>query len=177
MGDQSLGYIGFGSRLKRDARLSGFRSALLEEGMTLDEQRIATGEGGGAEHGYKAMARLMRGKNRPRAVFADQDLLAIGALRFCQEHGIAVPEQVAIAGFDNLPQSQVTSPPLTTVGYPIESMARLAVQCLTEDRGSPSARPPHRIHLEPHLVVRRSTDPAAPVEPATAPGQEICEIL
>lgn len=179
MGYESFGYIGFASRLRRDARLSGFRSALLEEGLELDADRIVTGEGGGAEHGYSAMAQLMRGKNRPRAVFAFHDLLAIGALQYCQKHGIAVPEEVAIAGFDNLPQSQVTSPALTTVSYPVESMARLSVQCLIEDRtnwSQPSAS--HRILLEPHLVVRGSTDSHAPApEPSSAIGTESYEVL
>lgn len=173
----SFGYLGFGARLKRDARLHGFRSALLEEGITLDAKRIVCGEGGGVEHGYRAMGRLMRGRNRPRAVFAFHDLLAIGALRYCHEHGIAVPQEVAVAGFDNLPESRVTSPPLTTVSYPIESMARLALQCLLEDRGGGAEqRPSHRILLEPHLVIRRSTDPEATAEEPSAPGEEIYEM-
>jgi len=178
MGYESFGYIGFARRLKRDARLSGFRSALLEEGVTLDAERIVSAEGGAVEHGRAAMARLMRGKNRPRAVFAFHDLLAIGAMQYCQEHAIGVPEDVAIAGFDNLPESQVTSPPLTTVSYPVESMARLAVQCLIEERtGGLSPRAAHRILLEPHLVVRRSTDPAAAAPQPAAAGQDVYEML
>lgn len=178
MGYESFGYIGFGARLKRDARLSGFRSALLEEGVMLDNSQVVGGEGGAVEHGYTAMARLMRGKSRPRAVFAFHDLLAVGALQYCQERQIVVPEEVAIAGFDNLPESQVTSPPLTTVGYPVESMARLSVQCLIEERsGNTSAHSSHRILLEPHLVVRRSTDPSAAAPEPTAAGHEAYEIL
>ncbi len=178
MGHESFGYIGFMRRMTRDARLSGFRSALLEEGVSLDADRIVNAEGGAVEHGRAAMARLLRGKNRPRAVFAFHDLLAIGAMQCCQERGIAVPEEVAIAGFDNLPESQVTSPPLTTVSYPVESMARLAVQCLLEDRtGGLSRRAAHRILLEPHLVVRRSTDPAAPMPQPAAAGQDVYEML
>jgi LacI family transcriptional regulator len=173
----SFGYIGFGPRLKRDARIRGLCSALSEEGITLAPQRIASGEGGGVEHGYRAMAELLRGRNRPRAVFAFHDLLAIGALRYCQEHSIRVPEEVAIAGFDDLPESQVTSPPLTTVRYPIESMARLAIQCLIEDRsGGPAGGVHHRVLLEPHVVVRRSTDPAAIVAAPLAQEQELYEI-
>jgi LacI family transcriptional regulator len=179
MGYQTFGYIGFGRRLTRDVRLSGFRSALVEEGATLDDELIARGDGGSVENGYSAMARLMRGAVRPRAVFAFHDLLAIGALRYCQEHRLAVPDDVAIAGFDNLPECRVTSPPLSSVGYPVESMARLAVQCLLEDRtGGPASRPRHRILLEPHLVVRRSTDPQAPEpEQPSAAGVESYEVL
>lgn len=177
MGYDSFGYIGFGSRLKRDVRLSGFRSALLEADVSLEPQKVVSEVGGTLEHGRSAMAQLMRGKNRPRAVFAFHDLLAIGALQYCQEHEIAVPDEVAIAGFDNLPESQVTAPPLTTVGYPIESMARLAVQCLIEERAPEAPRSSYRILLEPHLVVRRSTDPAASLtEPTTAAGHEVYDL-
>lgn len=176
-GYETFGYIGFGSRLKRDLRLRGFRSALREEGVTLESSNIVGGEGGTVEHGWTAMARLMRGKDRPRAVFAFHDLLAVGALQYCREQGIRVPEEVAVAGFDNLPESEVTFPPLTTVGYPMESMARLAVQCLiTHPGGTASERATHRIFLEPHLVVRRSTDlSAAEREPAVA-GHEAYDI-
>ena len=107
------------------------------------------------------MRRLFRRDSRPRAVFAFNDLLAIGAMQFCQEHGIAVPSDVAIAGFDNLPQCRVTTPPLTSVAYPVQSIARLAVQNLVDRIEGAPKRPPHRILLEPHLVVRRSTDPHA----------------
>ena len=166
---RSFGYIGFGPRLKRDLRLRGFRSALSEEGLELPPSRIVNGECGTVDDGRRAMAQLMRGRNRPRAVFAFHDLLAIGALRHCQEQGIRVPDDVAIAGFDDLPESRVTSPPLTTVGYPIESMARLAVQCLIENRSGGGVH--HRVLLEPHVMIRPSTDPAA-LAPAPAPHEE-----
>lgn len=175
MGYDRLAYLGFSANLKRDVRLSGFRAALLEEGIDLTGERIAFGEGGTIGHGRKAMARLMDRRSRPRAVFAFSDLLAIGALQYCQEHEIAVPDEVAIAGFDNLPQSHVTSPPLTTVAYPVESMARLAVQCLL-DRIRQTHASPSRILLEPRLVVRRSTDPATVVEPDQLPMTESYEM-
>ena len=110
IGYESFGYLGFGPRLKRDERLHGFRSALVEEGLELGADRIANGDGRGIEHGYRAMSRLMQRKDRPKAVFAFNDLLAIGAMRYCQEHSIDVPGDVAVAGFDNLPESRVTSP-------------------------------------------------------------------
>ena len=159
LGYDSFGYIGFGPRLKRDERLQGFRSALLEEGVELAADRIADGDGRDILHGYRAVERLFERGSRPRALFAFNDLLAIGALQFCQEQGIAVPGEVAIAGFDNLPQCRVTSPPLTSVAYPVQSIARLAVQNLVDRIEGAGERPSHRMLLEPHLVVRQSTDP------------------
>jgi len=161
MGYNSFGYLAFGPRLKHDVRLSGFRSALVEEGLQLNNRYVVDGGGRDIVHGYQAMARLMDIQPRPRAVFAFNDLLAIGALQYCQEHGIAVPGKVAIAGFDNLPESRVTHPPLTTVDYGVEAMARLAVQRLVDRIHQPHEHLPARILLEPRLIVRRSTDPQA----------------
>lgn len=176
MGYGSFGYLAFGPRLKRDERLQGFRSALAEQGATLPADRIADGDGRGIEHGYRGMARLMRGDVRPRAVFAFNDLLAIGALGYCREKGIAVPGEVAVSGFDNLPESRVTSPPLSTVAYPVESIARLAVQSLLDRIQGTNERPANRILLEPHLVIRESTDPAAKwPEDWVAGGEETVE--
>jgi LacI family transcriptional regulator len=176
-GYTSLGYIGFGARLKRDVRLSGFRSALAEQDVPLEPERVVCDEGGTVQHGYRAMSRLMKLRPRPRAVFAFSDLLAIGALQYCQKHGIGVPEQVAIAGFDNLPQSQVTTPPLTSIAYPVEAMARLSVQCLVDRMAAGAQHAPSRILLEPHLVVRRSTDPQAPEPEPAGTGLESFEMI
>ncbi len=166
---EPFGYIGFGPRLKRDERLQGFRSALFEEGVDLCPDRIADSNGRDIMHGYRAMNRLMTRGKGPRAVFAFNDLLAIGALQYCGQHGISVPHDVAIAGFDNLPESRVTSPPLTTVAYPVQSIARLAVQNLVDhlvdQLDGPAPRVPNHIFLEPRLVVRQSTDPEAAESP------------
>lgn len=161
LGHDSFGYIGFGPRLRRDERLQGFRSALLEEGVELGPDRIAGDDGRDISNGHRGMRRLMENARRPRAVFAFNDLLAIGALQYCRKHGIAVPGEVAVAGFDNLPESRVTSPPLTSVAYPVRSISRLAVQSIVDRIEGVGDRPPNRILLEPHLVVRRSTDPKA----------------
>ena len=176
LGHESFGYIGFGPRLKRDERLQGFHSALREEGMELAADRITDGDGRDIIHGYRAMQRLLERDSLPGAVFAFNDLLAIGAMQYCQEYEIAVPGDVAIAGFDNLPQCRVTSPPLTSVAYPVQSIARLAVQNLVDRIEGAPDRSPHRILLEPRLVVRGSTDPRAKsAHPSVALEGEITE--
>ncbi len=173
-GYESFGYIGIGPRLRRDMRLQGFRSALVEEDIELTAEGIVDADGRDIEDGFRAMARLMERKSRPRAVFAYNDLLAIGALRYCQERGIGVPDEVAIAGFDNLPESRVTSPALTTIDYPVEMLARLSVQNVVDRMEHPQRRPGSRILLEPRLVVRGSTDPTALVlrEASLPPSSE-----
>jgi LacI family transcriptional regulator len=178
MGYDSFGYLAFDPSLKHDVRLSGFRSALMEEGIQFDNSQVVSGNGRDIVHGYQAMAQLMESKARPRAVFAFNDLLAIGALEYCEEHGIAVPGKVAVAGFDNLPESRVAHPPLTTVDYGVEAMARLAVQSLIDRIHQPQEHLPARILLEPRLVVRRSTDPQArDSRRAMTPHAEVYEVM
>ena len=160
MGYESFGYIAFGHRLKRDERLIGFQTALSEEGVDPAALQIADANGRGIADGYRAMESLMKEGPAPRAVFAYNDLLAIGALQYCQEHGMSVPTNVAIAGFDNLPESRVTNPQITTVSYPVEMIAKLAVENLVDLIGRSSPRRPNRVLLEPHLIVRQSSDPS-----------------
>lgn len=166
IGYDSFGYLGFGPRLKQDERLQGFRTALLAEGIELRPEAITDGDGRDIVHGHLAMEKLAQRGCRPRALFAFNDLVAIGALQYCQERGIAVPGELAIVGFDNLPECRVTSPPLTSVAYPVQSIAGLAVQNLVSRIEGGGNRPPHRILLEPHLVVRGSSDPAARAAPS-----------
>jgi len=162
MGYTSFGYIGFGPRLKMDMRLNGFRSALCHEGFDLPAANVVDDNGWGIANGYRAMAKLAGQSNLPRAVMAFNDLPAIGALQYCREHDIAVPGDVAIAGFDNLAETQVTHPPLTTVEYPHAEMAQLAIQTLLDIIRCPREQ---RIggcrRLRPRLLIRASSDPNA----------------
>ena len=158
LGFDRFGYIAFGPRLVRDERLEGYRDALRQAGHDLPASHITDGDGWDIGHGESAMARLAARGPLPRAMFAFNDLLAIGALRYCRQHGIDVPGEVAIAGFDNLAEARVTAPALTSVEYPVQAMARLAVQCALEKLQGQSSAAFNRILLEPRLVVRASTD-------------------
>jgi LacI family transcriptional regulator len=155
LGFKRCAYIAFGKGFKQDMRFKGYKNTMLE--LAGDEPQVAYGEGGDIVNGYNAMKELMNQQNKPEAVFAFNDLLAIGALRYCQEFEISVPEKVAIAGFDNLPESAVTSPALTTIAYPHRSMAKFAVQEITEQiEGREDSK--ETILLSPKLIVRQSTD-------------------
>lgn len=164
LGHRRYGFIGFYSKLVNEQRLAGYRSALHEKGIELADSQIVLATGWQPSAGYQAMDQLMQlpDDQRPTAVFAFHDLLAVGALRYTQDHGIKVPDQVAIVGFDNLPESRVTQPGLSTVDYPIRSMAELAVQMVCQSPSARADREPHTVFLQPKLIVRRSSDPAAP---------------
>jgi LacI family transcriptional regulator len=91
--------------------------------------------------GRDAMAALIRSGNRPRAVFAANDLMALGALEACLAAGLRVPTDVAIAGFDDIEASRMVSPALTTVVQPGrwmgQEVGRLLVDRLTGEPDAP----------------------------------------
>ena len=101
--------------------------------------------------GYRAMQQLLA--RRPDAVFVASDIMAIGALRALREAGLRVPEDVAVVGFDDLPQAARTEPPLTTVRQPIYRLGAMAVDSLL-DLIEHQDSSPRRIVLPTELVVR-----------------------
>jgi LacI family transcriptional regulator len=133
-------------------RLEGYRKAILERGLALDEDLI--GEGDFTETGgYHAMQRLLGQK--PSAVFAASDAMAYGALRALREAGLAVPHDVALVGFDDVPCAGTDPSFLTTVRQPIISFGFKAVEILL-DVIEHGAQPPRRILMSTELVVRAS---------------------
>lgn len=133
-------------------RLEGYRKALRERGLPVDEQLIV--EGDFTEMGgYYAMRRLL--PLEPDAVFVASDGMAVGALRAIREVGKQVPRDIAIVGYDDLPIAQSTTPPLTTIRQPILRFGARAVEVLLDiiENGS---TPPRRVVLGTELVVRAS---------------------
>jgi LacI family transcriptional regulator len=108
------------------ALTAGYQRALTEadlplrDGLILDAPFQPQG-------GHAAAEALLKGPHRPSAIFTNDDL-AIGALRASHEHGLRVPEDIAVVGFDDIEYAAHTTPPLTTVAVPKEEMGRLAVR-------------------------------------------------
>ena len=93
--------------------------------------------------------------HRPDAVFAASDIMAVGAMRAIREAGLRVPEDIAVAGFDDMPFAARTDPPLTTVRQPIQRTGALAAETLIDLIEHPDSRP-RRVVLPVELVVRVS---------------------
>lgn len=140
-------------------RVRGFRFALFEAGLTLDDERIVACHSS-VKDGKGAAERLLRGDNPPTAMFCCNDMLAIGALQAAKECGIRVPEQLSIVGFDDTILSTVTSPSLTTIAQPTAEMAKLAFGLLVSPADSTAGAIRKRIVMQPELVVRESTGPS-----------------
>ena len=106
--------------------------------------------------GYPFAKQLLARKKPFTALFAYNDISAIGAIRALQEHGLRVPQEVSVMGFDDIPGAAFNTPTLTTVRQPLARMGQVAAQTLLERIAGRDDYPPE-IAIEPELVVREST--------------------
>lgn len=140
-------------------RWRGFREVLGEYGIEVSPDSVL-------EAGYTFDTGLVRAtealsrKNRPTAIFAGNDEMAIGVYQAAHNLGIPVPEQLSVVGFDDTPIASRVWPPLTTVRLPIREMGRAAARLLLLDSQAPRVR--QYISFTPELIVRSST--AQPAE-------------
>lgn len=139
-------------------RRRAYDDAVSVLGLARDESLILKGNYS-VEGGRDAGERLLRLKRRPTAVFACNDLSAFGVISVLQRHGIRVPEDVSVVGFDDLPAASQMHPTLTTVRQPIEELGRTAVNTLLAMIAGLHAATT-QVTLPTDLIVRQST--AAP---------------
>ncbi|MCK1797457.1 LacI family transcriptional regulator [Streptomyces sp. XM4193] len=109
-------------------RLLGWQAELAAAGVTADQALIGSVEGWSRADGAAAMAALLDAGRRPDAVFAYNDLVAIGAMRVMAERGLRVPEDIAVVGFDDLSEGRFGTVSLTTISPDKQAIARLAVE-------------------------------------------------
>ncbi|MBU5423084.1 LacI family DNA-binding transcriptional regulator [Cellulomonas hominis] len=140
------------------ARLAGYRTALIQAGLPVDDDLIRTGDYG-VDGGFRAAGLLLRLDDPPTAVFAGSDDAALGVLRAAREHGVRVPRDLSVVGFDDLPVTPWLDPPLTTVRQPLAEMGDAAVTLV--HRAREGTRGPAHLELATWLVVRESTAPPA----------------
>jgi DNA-binding LacI/PurR family transcriptional regulator len=131
LGHKSLGIIGGPPRLwTSEQRLAGYREALAGAGLDPDAAPMRSGDYDEAS-GYRIARELLGAASHEiTALLCANDLMAIGALKYCRDTGIAVPAEVGLTGFDNIPASSLVDPALTTVAQPGHDMGRAAAQLL-----------------------------------------------
>ena len=143
-------------------RLNGFRQALFEAGIEVDENLIAKADFT-TFSGLNVTNHLLEMENRPTAIFACSDLMAYGAMKSAYNHGLKIPDELSIVGFDDIFMSKYTLPPLTTVRQPIPELSEEAVNCLLSRKEDPE-KTSRTIKLKLHLEIRDSTAPLASFE-------------
>jgi LacI family repressor for deo operon, udp, cdd, tsx, nupC, and nupG len=136
-------------------RLQGYVQALRRSGLTVDPHYIARGNFS-FEAGGQALAQLMALPKPPTAVFCHSDIMALGALSWAKRHGIRVPEDLSIIGFDNISLSEFCDPPLSTVAQPRFRIGQEAMLLLLDQLHGQNVSSGSRL-LDCELVVRGST--------------------
>jgi LacI family transcriptional regulator len=150
-------------------RLRGYRAALASAGLASAAIEVAGDFG--EESGFRAAGELLRREARPTAIFAANDAMAIGARSALREAGLRVPDDVALAGFDDIPLARYLDPPLSSVHVDISALGeratlRLLAAVRDKDRHEPRAET-----LPTTLVLRRSCGATVPASRPTArPG-------
>jgi LacI family transcriptional regulator len=135
-------------------RLEGYRHALRAANAEDIQAQIEVADFSCAG-GHAAMQRLLQQSAPPTAVFACNDLMAIGAISAASSAGRRVPDDLAVVGFDDIEWASHTSPPLTTVSQPKAELGHLAARMLFERLAQPDT-PPRKVILQPHLQIRAS---------------------
>ncbi len=136
-------------------RLRGYRDALLQANCQVDSLLELDGEFS-EESAYEAIKVMLMRKPLPTAVFASNDSMAIGALKALHDERIAIPDDIALAGFDDIPVSRYVKPALTTVHVPIYDMGTLAVEKLIKAIHNKSHQNNERIIFPTELAIRES---------------------
>jgi DNA-binding LacI/PurR family transcriptional regulator len=146
-------------------RLQGYRDAVEAAGFDWNrvrvEERLRSDAGEGLDAGRALLAR----SERPTAILAMSDQLALGVLQAAQECGLAVPSSLSIVGFDDIPAASISEPTLTTVRQPLVERGRLAAELLVSAMSGEGVDGAHHV-LPTELVVRGST--AAPLPEGSA---------
>ena len=168
LGHQSIGFIGVslvnGAGLRR---FRGYLDALRDNKLPVNGKlivgpdRVTGPDYSTQDDGYEAMKRLLAQRKRPTAILARNDFTAMGAMYAIRDAGLSVPGDIAIVGFDNVPLSAYTTPPLTTVDQTILQQGREAARLMLERIAGDRSRERREICLECNLIIRESTQSKA----------------
>ena len=142
-------------------RKLGWQEALEEAGLAIEDSLVVEGTWSAAS-GERGLGRLLEQHPSVDAVFASNDQMALGVLKAARETGRRVPEDLAVVGFDDIPEAAFFCPPLSTVRQDLDELGRCAVRELgrmieARQRGE-AAVDPISISLQPELIVRESSN-------------------
>jgi LacI family transcriptional regulator len=137
------------------ARVDGFRSALASHGLASDQLAVGYGDWRRTKAAEAARA-LLDLRDRPTAIFACSDRMALGVFDAAAERRLRIPRDLSVVGFDDLPEARWLSPGLTTVRQPVREMAELAARTLLRLMDGDQLQVP-RVELQTRLIERGST--------------------
>jgi LacI family transcriptional regulator len=145
-----------GTSYGRIQRRRGYERALAEAGLSIRESYIVRGNFR-FEGGQEAMIRLLDLPDPPDAVFASNDLMALGAIRVARDRGISVPGQLGVVGYDDIPAASVITPSLTTLAMPKTELGRAAGELVLDQMRRAGRHAHSRQMFGAQLIVRESS--------------------
>lgn len=155
LGHKRIAYIGKPSLISSIERMDSHKAVLQKYGLRYDPDLVLVTNTSSIEDGYAYTQQLLQNPNPPTAIFLANDIMAVGAIKAIQQAGLRVPEDISVAGFDDIPLASYSNPPLTTVRQPAYEKGveatRLLIQSL-EKQPIPGCK-----ILDVELVVRGST--------------------
>lgn len=155
LGHRRIAFLGVRPPKENESRLVSFLDAMAARSLPVPSGYIYRGVNTLAT-GSAAFETMIRDEQPPTAIVAATDVLALGVLNAAWEHGLTVPSAFSVIGYDDLPMSAFSVPPLTTIVQPIQEMVEAALSLVLGERaGSTSAH--GTVTLPPRLVVRRTT--------------------
>ena len=151
LGHEHIAYLGV-----RDDRLTGYQQTLEKHGLPYNEKAIAIPDPSNIyASSYPLTEKLLRVTPRPTALFTASDEIAISAMAALHDHGLSIPQDIALASIDNIEMASIVRPSLTTVDVPKRQMASLALQVLVAGKKNKKADPESLV-LPTELIVRES---------------------
>ncbi|MFE4713416.1 MULTISPECIES: LacI family DNA-binding transcriptional regulator [unclassified Paenibacillus] len=155
LGYRELGFIGSTANSDiSNQREAGYIKAIEGFGMNINKNWFVHGDDFFEPSGYDAMQKLIQSGSLPKAIFAASDLLALGAIRALKEHGLRIPEDIAMVGCDDIEACKYTTPTLTTIRQNKERLGILAAHMLYDMINNQSEG--GSFVVEPALIVRES---------------------
>jgi LacI family transcriptional regulator len=159
LGHRKIGFIKGDPTHKAVAnRFLGYQDGLRDSGLEFSSRLVAVGSNL-FESGERGAASLLEQKDPPTAIFAANDDMAAGVIRYADRMRIAVPKELSVAGFDDVALAQQVYPTLTTIRQPLAAMAELAADALIGANGSLSDTDLDQI-VDATMILRESTGPA-----------------
>jgi LacI family transcriptional regulator len=160
LGHRRIGFIaGRHDLVSGQLRREGYELALREAGLPVDDRLVGHGEFD-QETSRRVTTALLSSAEPPTALFAANDISALGVLAAAADLGVRVPDDLSVVGFDNVPESVMASPPLTTIEQPIQQMGETALGLLLGLLQGHEV--PREIIMPTRLVERRSTGAPRP---------------
>jgi LacI family transcriptional regulator len=172
LGHRRIGYInGMADWLEAQDRLAGYQDVLRKQDLPVDERLIRHGDWG-VDSGYKAAQELLSLDERPTAIFAANDIMALGVIYAVQEAGLKIPEDIALVGYDDRDFAAWVRPALTTIRMPSYEMGRAAARLLLEQFSGAALEDATQVPGE--LIIRESC--GANLQKAPSHPQKVVEV-